>query len=382
MNRRQRIATSIAALALAFGGGALTASAASPNDSSCKAGITTTDGWSATELQKYDACRFDLIDSQLAALKPGSTPTPTPSPSASPTPSATPTKSPSPTPTPTSVSPTPTPTSTVVPAGVCPTGQAPSAYQQYFTANGSGSVDGVYDGSAEQWGVNGYSYAATEGFCSHDSWFADIKTDNSKGDGAVKSYPSIRRIYHDWSTSDFSKDPRLSSFSQLTVDVAQTDPASCSGCIYEDAFDIWANGIGGSNNTELMIWTSNVGQTPYGSKVASGIVVDGRTWDLYSGNSNHYVAYVPTGGARISSGTFDIKAFFADLVARGRVASSAYDAQGGKTDPFLGQISYGVEPVSTGGVTKHWDFTRFSVNDGGKTVPTKKAAPATTRRVR
>ncbi len=188
------------------------------------------------------------------------------------------------------------------------------------------------------------------GVCTHDAWYTDVKTDNAKGDGAVKAYPSMRRIYWDYSTSDGNL-PQVSSFPQLKVDFASTDPASCSGCIYDTAFDVWLNGIGNGQANELMIWTHNVGQQPYGSKVASGIKLAGHTWDLWSGNDNHYLAYVPTDTSYIRSGTLDVKDFTANL--GNRVPSNTK----------LGQISYGVETVSTNNVSRHWDFTKFTVTD-------------------
>ena len=191
------------------------------------------------------------------------------------------------------------------------------------------------------------------GVCTHDAWYVDVKTDNNQGDGAVKAYPSMRRIYHDWSTSDFSRDPLVTSFPRLDVTFGSNDPASCSGCIYDTAFDIWLNGIGNGDANELMIWTHNVGQTPYGSKVGTGIKLAGHTWDLYSGNSNHYLAFVPTDTSNIPTATFNVKDFTTYLAANSKISTSSR----------LGQISYGVETVSTGAVSRHWDFTKFSVVD-------------------
>lgn len=344
------------------------ASAATPNATDCRkvAGIpaaASPGSVSSGQAFKYDECRFDALEALIRDGGPA-TPDPTPTASASPTPSASPSVSPSATPSPTAM-PTPTPTASPTSSAALCTNPTIT-----FTGQGSRGVPGPdprkiggngYDISAEQWGVSGYNYQSTLRFCSLDSWNVDITTDNAKGDGAVKSYPSIRRIYHDWSSNDFSKDPRLSSFPQLRVDFASVDPASCSGCIYDTAFDIWLNGIGGANNTELMIWTHNVGQRPYGSKVASGIEIGGHTWDLWSGNSDHYIAFVPTDVASIPSGTVDVKAFVAELKSRNRIASTSLP--NGQTDPFVGQISFGVEPVSTGGVSRRWDFTRFNITD-------------------
>lgn len=342
MNRLHQgiVAVSLGALLLGAG---VTAQATSSDP--CQKLYTSN---TIANLQKYTDCRMDRIEAKVDKLGP-SAPSPEPS---SPAPTVTPTSPAPSSPAPTTPAPTDPPA-----AGVCDPAKAAFT----FTGQGSRGIDSNYDASAEQWGVTGYNYKSTMGVCNHDSWYVDVTTDNVKGDGAVKAYPSMRRIYHDWSTSDFSKDPRLSSFPQLKVDFAATDPASCAGCIYDTAFDIWLNGIGGSNNTELMVWTHNVGQRPYGSKVASGISLGGHTWDLWSGNSDHYIAYVPTDTANIPAGTLDVKAFVGDLIARNRMAATSL--AGGQTDPYVGQVSYGVEPVSTGAVSRHWDFTKFTINE-------------------
>lgn len=344
----KRIGVGVALLGLAFGGGALAASAQTANDSECRE--TRVAGQSAEKnITAYNACRFDKLD---AAVKDLGATTPAPSPS------ATPTVKPSPTPAPTktAASPTPSPTATTQPAvGTCTN---PSTT---FTGEGSKGVGNGYDISAEQWGVKA-GYKSTLRFCSKDSWNVDIYAVDNDGQHAVQSYPSIRKIFHDWSTQDFSKDPRLSSFPKLTADFAGSDPGNCSGCIYETAFDNWINGIGNGASTEQMIWLHNVGQRPYGNKVASGIQISGHTWDLWTGNSNHYVAFVPTDTSNIAAGNIDVKAFIQYQVDHNLIGANPA-LPGAQTDPYIGQISYGVEPVATAGKTLRFDFTKFNVNE-------------------
>jgi len=276
------------------------------------------------------------------------TPSPSPTDSPSVSPSVTPTQSPSQTPT----------SPTVTPAGYdC----VPSGAVQHFypknggTGNGSGPISGVYDVSAEQWAIES-GYLSNLCAYSNNNWYVDIKAIDH-GDHAVQAYPSMRKIYHDWGgPEDYTLDPKLSSFSQLKVEVAHTSPTDCAGCIYEEAFDIWLNGIGdGPAQTELMIWTHNQDQDPYGTLKASNVTVDGRQWDVYYGSPD-YVAYVPANGASITSGTFDVKAFATDMKNRGILRTAA-------SDPHVGQISYGVEPVDTNGVFKRWTFSKFNVLD-------------------
>ncbi|MGI3783914.1 MAG: hypothetical protein ACRYG2_24375, partial [Janthinobacterium lividum] len=104
-----------------------------------------------------------------------------------------------------------------------PSGSTCKPGDEVVKFDGQGSADlaqygqGNYNASAEEWGVNGYSYDQSMGVCTNDAWYVNVTTDNAKGDGAVKAYPSMRRIYHDWSTSDFSRDPLVTSFPRLDV---------------------------------------------------------------------------------------------------------------------------------------------------------------------
>lgn len=281
------------------------------------------------------------------------TPTDTPTPTPTPTPTTTPTLTPTTTPTPTPTA-TPTPTKTATPTGdpCTPNDDLAAFYPTAANPNGQGS-DGLgnqYDASAEEWGIYP-EYRQTMCVYSTSHWYVDATVTNHGG--AVQAYPSMRKIYHDWGAGgNFSGDPKLSSFPQLQATFAQTDPTDCSSCIYDDAFDIWLNGISSNGDTELMIWTHNSNQSPAGSKVASNVSLAGHTWNVYY-SSPDYVAYVPTDVSDISSGTFDLKAFINDAAGRNLTTS----------DPTVGQVSYGVETVSTGGVSKHWDFSNFSVQD-------------------
>jgi hypothetical protein len=73
------------------------ASAATPNDTTCRKLVTGS--WNSEKVVKYDACRFDKLDSAVANLAPGTAPTsnPTSAPTSTPKPTASPSSSPTPT---------------------------------------------------------------------------------------------------------------------------------------------------------------------------------------------------------------------------------------------------------------------------------------------
>ena len=115
---RRSLSVLVLVVLAALLGANLAASATTQNDSSCRKNLTAP--FDSMEMMSYEACRFDKIDAQVAALKAGtSTPTASPSASApaSPQPSASsaaPTSSPTPS-TPTSPAPSTSAPSTALP---------------------------------------------------------------------------------------------------------------------------------------------------------------------------------------------------------------------------------------------------------------------------
>ena len=207
----------------------------------------------------------------------------------------------------------------------------------------SGTNDGVDDGGYyvhnNLWNADGYpGTKGTTSVCSYHSWNHVAVASNSSGDGAVKTYPNVHK--------DYNTARRISSFTTLTSKFSAIAPPVG---IYNVAYDLWINGY----NDEIMIWTENRGQYPAGSKVASAVSISGYTWDVWAESGNGYIAFVPSNGAKYTSGTINLKAMLDYLVSKGRRLSTD------KVD----QICYGVEIVSTGGSPATWYFTDFSITD-------------------
>jgi hypothetical protein len=211
----------------------------------------------------------------------------------------------------------------------------------YFTTSdpNGGVSDGGYYVHNNLW--NASKYPGTKGttqVCSYHSWNHIGTASNSSGSGEVKTYPNVHKDY---------SGRTISSFSRLTSTFAATSPGVG---IYDVAYDLWLNGV---PNDEVMVWTDNHGQFPAGSRFATGVSLGGHSWDVYATSGNGYLAFVPSGGARLTSGTVDLKAMLSYLVAQGRTAASS----------TVDQICYGVEIVDTGGSAATWKFTDFSITD-------------------
>lgn len=278
-------------------------------------------------------------------------PAPTPSSTAS-TPAPSPTSStPAPSPSTTASStPAPSPTST----SSAPAGQLCTS--PYFTtsAPNGGVSDGGFYVHNNLWNASNYpGTTGTTAVCSYHSWNHYATASNTSGDGAVKTYPNVHK--------DYSPARALSAFPRLTTTEAMTSPGIG---IYDVAYDLWLNGIASSTSTEVMIWTENHDQRPAGSIVATGLTFAGYSWDLWSANNNHYLAFTAraaTAGAHPgwpandirSPATLDVQAMLAYLTSTGRLPTTS----------VLNQLCFGVEIVDTGGVQRTWNLTNFSLAD-------------------
>jgi hypothetical protein len=275
-------------------------------------------------------------------------PTPTSSPTTTPTSTATSTPSPTTATSTTTSSPTsttPSPTSTTpAPTSTTPsptsTSTGTGCTNPYFTTSdpNGGITDGGYYVHNNLWNAGNYpgTTGATQ-VCSYHSWNHIAQATNT-GDGAVKTYPNVHKDY---------SGRTIASFTTLTSTFAARSPGVG---IYDVAYDLWLNGV---PNDEVMIWTDNHNQYPAGSRFASNVALSGHTWDVYATSNNGYIAFVPSGGARLTSGTLDIKAMLGYLVSQGKTISSS----------TVDQICYGVEVVDTGGSPATWNFTDFSIAD-------------------
>ena len=185
------------------------------------------------------------------------------------------------------------------------------------------------------WGISGYSVSQTIYACSYGNWYVTADMNNDNGDGHVKTYPNSQRDFNNTA---------ISSLNSVTSTFAETSPGTG---IYEDAYDIWLNGLATSGSTEVMIWTQNNGQRPSGSVVGS-VTVGGHSFAVWKSGS--YIAFVAN--SNFSSGTVNLLAFFQYIISKGWIPSSS----------TLSQVCYGVELVSTNNAPATFTFSDYSVN--------------------
>jgi hypothetical protein len=198
-----------------------------------------------------------------------------------------------------------------------------------------GWTDGSYYVANDMWNISGYSVTQTLYACSYANWYVVADMNNDSGDGAVKTYPNAHM--------DFSSEPAISSFHSIDSTFAENSPDTG---IYEDAYDIWINGVASSGSTEIMIWTQNHGQSPSGS-VAGSVTLDGHAYTVW--RSGSYIAFVAN--TNFSSGSLNLLGYFNWVIGQGWMPASS----------TLGQVDYGAELVSTNSAPATFSFTNFSV---------------------
>jgi Glycosyl hydrolase family 12 len=194
------------------------------------------------------------------------------------------------------------------------------------------------------WNAAHYSVQQTLYACSYANWYVVATMNNDSGDGAVKTDPNVQVNFNEPAISSFHS--ISSTFSEASPDVG----------IYDDAYDIWINGVARPGDTELMIWNQNHGQTPAGSVVAIASF-GGRTYQVWKYNGGtggpfpgYYVAFVAE--PAFTSGTVDLLPFFDWVIKQRWIPASS----------TLGQIDYGAEIVSTNSTPEKFSFTGFSIS--------------------
>jgi Glycosyl hydrolase family 12 len=184
------------------------------------------------------------------------------------------------------------------------------------------------------WNASGYSVTQTLYACNYHDWYVVANMNNDSGNGAVKTYPDVQANFNE---------PKISSLHSISSTFADSSPHLG---IYEDAYDIWINGVASSGSTEVMVWTEDFHQVPSGSVVATASF-GGRGYEVWKSGS--YIAFVAD--TNFTSGSVDLLQIFDWIIAKGWIPASS----------TLGQICYGVELVSTNGAPATFNFTDFSV---------------------
>jgi len=208
----------------------------------------------------------------------------------------------------------------------------PAAPAQAATTTLCNSQTASVDGSAYTIGNNEWGSSAHE--CVTTNGSAEFKVASSSlhnaTNGAPGGYPAIYKGCH-WGacTTGSGLPVQVSAIRAGTVTTSWSTTQPGGRNDYNVAYDIWFNktpATGGQpNGTELMIWLNHNGPVqPFGSKIASGVSVGGRGYNVWYGKQGwNTVTYTMTAGTT-SVRNLDLQAVVADAVKRGYVSKSWY----------------------------------------------------------
>lgn len=171
------------------------------------------------------------------------------------------------------------------------------------------------------------------------------QTGSAPTDGAPVSYPSIYVGCHYGDCSFGTNLPRqVKSIKKAETSI---DLKYVGGATFDAAYDIWLDPKpkkDGVNQQEIMIWLDRQGRIqPVGSPVGSVKIAD-QNWQVWSGSNgaNDVISYVAP--SSISSITFNVLDFVADVSKRGKITDDFYltSIQAG-FEPWQGGVGLAIE---------------------------------------
>lgn len=163
---------------------------------------------------------------------------------------------------------------------------------------------------------------------SSTSWRTDFYWPSGSQNYNVKAYPSAVLGWHwGWKKTGTGLPVQISAGKNINTSFSFS--ASFGGGTGNVAYDLWIHNVSNPDwsvnpTDEVMIWVWRTGGAgPLGSKIASGVSINGATWDVYQGNIGWNVfSFVRT--SNTTSGSYNLKNFLNWLVSKGKLSSSKY----------------------------------------------------------
>ena len=163
------------------------------------------------------------------------------------------------------------------------------------------------------------------------------------GNTAVLTYPDVQQLF-----TTTSGDARpLTSFSRVASTYAESMPHNAR-TIAQAAYDVWLDRTTGSD--EVMIWVDNVNRGTGGARVLNHAVFGNVAWTLlqYGGPGGELIW---SRNRNAATGTIHILLMLRWLVLHHYESSSS----------AIGQIDFGWEICSTGGVAETFRVTDYTL---------------------
>ena len=271
----------------------------------------------------------------------GASPTPSPSPS--------PTASPTATPAPTATSASPTPTRTATPT---PTSEAcylpgdgacgPYSYQKITNSNGYNTY-----AANQLWGCGAPGSCGPQTMTAWGAGRWEVTSTQRAGNTAVLTYPNTQQLTNNWSGRGWNgpgphTDTPISGLAKLESFYSERMNEN-DGTNAQAAYDIWTSA------GEIMIWVDTTPLRGSGGaeRVDSG-TIDGQPFTYYVYGGSLPIIKFDTNRR---SATVDILEALNWLIQKGHIPANT----------TIGQVNFGFEICSTGGVAETFEVLDYSL---------------------
>ncbi len=173
--------------------------------------------------------------------------------------------------------------------------------------------------------------------CTYQSWYV-VSTQDA---GVVVSYPNVQMNF---ALADGGEVP-IAAFTRITSSFREQSPHVGA---YEDAYDIWLNGVGDPGATQILVWVDTWHRAPEGTMVATH-TFGTTSYDVWmTADGLHFVLEATS---PFSTGTVDLLEII-------QWVNGTWLGP----DVTLGQIDFGVEIESTDGASATFAFDSFSID--------------------
>jgi hypothetical protein len=199
------------------------------------------------------------------------------------------------------------------------------------------------------WGCGAPGSCGPETLTAYNPGQWSVTSNQRAGNTAVLTYPDVQQLFNNWDGNGWKgsgpqTDTPINRLASLTSSYAENMHEN-SGTAAQAAWDIW------TSSGEVMIWVDTTALRGSGGsqKIATGTIGGiPMTYYLYGGPGGLPIIKLDTNQR---SGTIDILDGLHYFQSKGVVANNA----------TIGQVNFGWEICSTGGVAETFEVTDYSL---------------------
>jgi len=212
----------------------------------------------------------------------------------------------------------------------------PYAYQLITNSNGFNTYV-----ANNKWGCGNPDQCGRQTLQATSPGKWQVTSNQAAGNTAVLTYPEVQQVF----TSTSNTNPPVSSFRAIYSHFTEAMHATTK-TIAQAAYDIWLSNTSGPN--EVMIWVDNHGRGSGGATRVGHATIFGQPFTVYKNGGGEIIFSLDHNE---QTGTAHIIATLRWLQGHGYVSAHAQ----------IGQVDFGWEICSTGGVPEKFTVSAYSI---------------------